>query len=222
MIRKNYLPAKSLDLILIPQSEDQIKKNGLHALILALSPCLAGAEDQRAPWEGGASSDRASNTTCTVTVHKLRQPWTPPNTHMHTRTHAHTPSHRDACTGPGLVLALPQAGCVKLCHFPWTLVSPPITIRLIIDPEDAFWLLQFGIQFFLFQPLPPSFKPRLTKNKKSWGGVPQRGSRGDASHQASSPSAKQEHIPGTLPGPRAKFRAQKAWGLHYTHPQTHL
>ena len=90
MIRKNYLPAKSLDLILIPQSEDQIKKNGLPALILALSACLARAEDQRAPWEGGISSDRASNTTCTVTVHKLRQPWTPPDTHMHTHAHTHT------------------------------------------------------------------------------------------------------------------------------------
>ena len=98
MIRKNYLPAKSLDLILIPQSEDQIKKNGLPALILALSACLARAEDQRAPWEGGISSDRASNTTCTVTVHKLRQPWTPPDTHMHTHAHTHTHTHTRAHT----------------------------------------------------------------------------------------------------------------------------
>ena len=100
------------------------------------------------------------------------------SSHTHTRTHpctcTHTPSHRDALTGssPGLVLALPLAGCVNLCHFLWTSVSPPAAIRVIIDLGDAFWLLQFGIRFFLSQPLPSSFKRRLAENIKPGRGRP--------------------------------------------------
>jgi hypothetical protein len=66
------------------------------------------------------------------------------DTHTYTCTHAHAERHIHTYTHIGLsaVLGFPFNG---LCDLLCTSVSPLLTMRVTIDWEDPFWLLQLGV-----------------------------------------------------------------------------